>query len=316
MKVAFRAGLLALVLCSPALSQILIQPNAALQAGQADKALSLISSLPQNAEWHNINCRVQYTLEHWDAAASECQKAVSMDSQNSGFHLWLGRALGEKASRASFMSAYSLAKRTRSEFETAVKLDPRNAEALADLGEFYYSAPGIVGGGDDKARNIAAQLDQVDPARAHELLARIAEQNKDYSTAENEFKRAIAVSNQPAFQWMNLAAFYRRRARLDDMESAVEKGFRAEQHDKRAGVALFNGASSLIRGGRNFQLAAQMLEAYLSGPVLTEEAPAFVAYTRLAKLKAALGDKTAALEDRNRALALAHDYKPALDLKF
>jgi tetratricopeptide (TPR) repeat protein len=310
------AVLLALVVCAQAACQSLSQLNTALQAGEADKTLSLLHSLPQNAEWHNLDCRVQLNLEHWDAAASECQKAVDQDEQNSNYHMWLGRALGEKASRASFLSAYSLAKRVRNEFETAVRLDPANAAALADLGEFYYSAPGIVGGGDDKANRIADQLDHVDPARAHELRARIAEQNKDYDAAEREFKEAIAVSKQPAFQWMTLAAFYRRRERWSDMEAAVEKGFRAEQHDPRAGVALYNGASTLIRAGKNFELAAQLLEKYLAGDALTEEAPAFVAHTRLAKLKAALGDKSGAREERAAALALAHDYKPALELKF
>ena len=171
-----------------AVAEPLTQANAALQAGEADHALTLLSSLPPSAESHNLKCRVLLTLEHWDAAVGECEQAVNMDGQNSDFHMWLARALGEKASRASFLSAYSLAKRVRSEFETAVRLNPRNAEALADLGEFDYDAPGIVGGGIDKAEAVASQLDKVDPARAHELRGRIAESQKDYGTAEREFR--------------------------------------------------------------------------------------------------------------------------------
>ncbi|MDE3202409.1 MAG: hypothetical protein KGN79_15975 [Acidobacteriota bacterium] len=310
------AALLSFALVAQATGQSLSQVNEALQAGEADKALSLLASLPKNAEWHNLDCRVQYALEHWNAAYDECQKAVQMDDQNSDYHMWLGRASGEKASRASFLSAYSLGKRVGTEFERAVQIDPKNAAALADLGEFYYSAPGIVGGGTDKAEQIARQLDSVDPARAYELRARIAEKNKDYSTAESEYKKAIEVSKTPAFQWMNLAAFYRRRNRLQDMESAVQKGFEAAEHEKHAGVALANGASSLIRGGRNFQLASKLLETYLKSDSLTEEVPAFKAYTQLAKLKADLGDKAAARQDKAAALALAHDYKPAQDLNF
>jgi Flp pilus assembly protein TadD len=40
------------------------------------------------------------------------------------------------------------------------------------------------------------------------------------------------------------------------------------------------------------------------------------AYTRLARLKAQLGDVEGARKDRVQALELAHDYKPALELKF
>ncbi len=290
--------------------------NAALQAGEADKALIMLSSLPSSAEARNLRCRVFFAAEHWDAAADECEAAVRMDGGNSGYHLWLGRALGEKASRASFLSAFSLAKRTRAELEAAVRLDPENAEALADLGEFYSSAPGVVGGGEDKANGVVAQLDRVDPARAYELRGRIAQSKKDYGTAEREFKRAVEVSKHPAFQWMTLGSFYRQRDRGAEAESAVENGVKMAQRDRTAGVALFNGASVLTRSNRNPALAAKMLQDYLNGPVKTEEAPAFAAHTRLARLLAVLGDKAGARSQREEALALAHDYRPALELQF
>jgi tetratricopeptide (TPR) repeat protein len=258
---------------------------------------------------------VEFTLEQWDRAANDCEQAVKLDGENSDDHLWLGRALGEKASRASFLNAYSLGKRVRAEFEEAVRLNPRNGEALADLGEFYYSAPGVVGGGTAKAEGVAAQLDKIDPVRAHELRGRIAEQRKDYGTAEREYKQTIAAAAHPAFQWMTLASFYRRHERWTEMESAVRSGENAAERDKRAGVALYNGASVLIRTNRDSARAVKMLEEYLAGSAQTEEAPAFVAHTRLARLKEQLGDAAAASRERAAALALAQEYKPALDIK-
>ncbi len=59
-----------------------------------------------------------------------------------------------------------------------------------------------------------------------------------------------------------------------------------------------------------------MLEEYLADYPRTEEGPAFEAYTRLARLKAQLGDKNGAWQARSAALKLAHDYKPALGLTF
>jgi hypothetical protein len=58
-----------------------------------------------------------------------------------------------------------------------------------------------------------------------------------------------------------------------------------------------------------------MLEDYLAGSAKTEEAPAFVAHTWLAHLKQQFGDTAAASRERAAALALAHEYKPALEMK-
>jgi tetratricopeptide (TPR) repeat protein len=303
----------------------LTQANAALQTGEADKALALLQPLTQadsgqigarnQAEAHNLECRVRYILEQWDRAASECEKAVNLDRENAEYHMWLGRALGEKAGRASFLSAYSLGKRVRAEFEESVRLNPRSAESLQDLGEFYYSAPSVVGGGSDKAEKVATQLDRIEPARAHELRGHIAEEHKDFGTAEREFKQAVAVAAHPAFQWGALASFYRRRARWMDMESAVQSCMTAAEHDKHAAVALYDAASVLIRTNRNPLLAAKMMESYLAGSLKTEEAPAFVAHVRLGRLKEQMGDTEGAKRERALALALAHDYKPAQEMK-
>lgn len=292
------------------------QADAALQSGEADRALSLLNAIPGSAEVHNLRCRVYFALERWDEAANECNEAVRMDSGSSFDHLWLGRALGEQADNASFFTAFSLAKRTRAEFEQAVNLDPRNGDALTDLGEFYTEAPAVVGGGIDKAQTLLGPIERVDPARAHILLGRIAESRKDLATAEREYRAAASTSEHPAFAWMMLASFYRKHQRWEDMEGAVENGYRAAQRDRKAGVALYNGASVLIRGKRNLALARKMLEEYLSDFPRTEEGPAFVAYTRLAKVNAQLGDKNAAWQARAEALKLAHDYKPALGLTF
>ena len=295
------------------------QVNMALQAGQADKALALLGSLPPaqagSALAQNLKCRVFFTLEQWNAAADACQQAVRLDPNNSDFHMWLGRTLGEKADNSSFLSAYSLAKQARSELERAVQLDQRNAEALADLGEFYNSAPGVVGGGTAKAQNVAAQLDYVDPARAHELRAAIAASRDDDGTTEREFRESIAASKHPAFQWMRLASFFRHTKQWAQMDRAVQNGYAAAEHDVHSSVALFNGASVLMAANRNEALAIKMLQDYLASPRHTEEAPTFVAHVWLARLRAQTGDRAGALRERQAALELASGYKPAQNLK-
>jgi tetratricopeptide (TPR) repeat protein len=288
--------------------------NADLQAGRADEALhklrEVVRQSPQNAAAYNLLCRTYLTEEHWDEAIGACEKAVQIEPNNSDYHMWLGRAYGEKADRVSFVTAYTLSKKVRSEFEAAAQANPRNAAALSDLGEFYAEAPSIVGGGTDKAEDIANRLESIDSAREHELQARIAEAQKDYAKGENEFKAAITASPKPANYWMTLASFYRRRQRWDDMVAAIRKGIAA---DKEPDTSLPNGAWVLIRANREPQLAAQMLEAYLASPKKTEEAPAFVIHKDLGRLKKQMGDSEGAQREFATAAELASEYKLATE---
>jgi tetratricopeptide (TPR) repeat protein len=297
----------------------LAQANAALQAGEADRAMALIQSLPQNgqnnAEAQNVACRVKFTLGQWDAAIQACEQAIRLDPHNSGNHLWLGRALGEKADKASFVSAFSLGKRVLAEFQTAVQLDPRSGEALSDLGQFYIEAPGIIGGGMDKAESVAEQLDHTSPERAANLRAEMARHRGDYAAAENYLKKALASSSHPARQWSTLARFYADRARWADMDSAIHNSQVAAARDAHAAVALYDAAGVLIRVNRNPELAAKLLQDYLASPGKTEEAPAFVAYARLSRLQQQMGNAANAQVAQAAAYELAREYRPAQDLR-
>jgi tetratricopeptide (TPR) repeat protein len=317
-RLRFAAALLGAALPAAASTQVarqsLTEINADLQAGEADKALALIASLPQggrdNAQAKFLECRVRFALEQWNAAADACGRAIQLDGQNSNYHLWYGRALGERASSASFLSAFGLAKQVHEQFEKAIELDPRNAEALSDQGTFDVDAPGMVGGGLDKAEGVANQLEKVDQVRAHQLRAEIATNRKDYAAAEKELKAAIAASSHPALQLTLLANFYRHRQQWDQMETAVRSAQNAAAKDRAAGVALYDGAGVLIEAKRNPVLAAKMLQDYVAGNSKTDEAPAFVAYSRLAGLELQLGNSAEAQRDQAAAQTMAHEYRP------
>lgn len=295
------------------------QVQGALNAGAVDRALSLINSLPNagedNAQAQNLACRAEFALGQWDAAVRDCQQAVRLDGGNSNYHMWLGRALGEKASRASFLSAFSLGKKVLAEFQTAARLDPHNAEALSDLGSFYVEAPAIVGGGLNKAESVAAELDHVDPARAAEMRSSIAQERGNYGEEETQLKKAVAVSHHPAFEWSTLARFYQRRKRWEEMDWALRSCMNAAEHDPQAGVPLYDAAGVLISAGREPELAIQFLQKYLASTAKTDEAPAFIAYWRLARLQQQMGDAAGAKASEAAAYNLAREYNPKQDAK-
>jgi Tfp pilus assembly protein PilF len=279
-----------------------------LAGGRVDEAIielnGRLSSAAADAESSNLLCRAYFALEDWDRAESSCRKAVSLDPDNSRFHLWLGRVYGEKADRTNFLAAAVLAGKVRGEFERAVQLNPNDVDARLDLAEFYLEAPSIVGGGEEKAREQAQSIAAVNPAREHWVYARIAEKKKDTATAEREYHQYIDLSQGDAEAWLNLALFLRRQKRFDEMEQAIVK---LSQSPMPKADVLVESAEMLYRAGRRYPFATELLHRYLAtGPV--EAAPAFKARYLLGLLLEKQGDKTGAAREYRASLSLARNF--------
>jgi tetratricopeptide (TPR) repeat protein len=287
-----------------------------LAAGRVDEAISKLSgrinSAPNDAASHNLLCRAYFSVNNWDRAIAACEKAIALDPNNSEYHLWLGRSYGEKADTVNFLSAAGLAKKVRSEFEKSVALDPKNWAARTDLAEFYLEAPGIVGGGQDKARAQADALDALNPAKAHWVRARLAEKNKDNATAEKEYRAAIEASHGGANAWLNLAGFYRKTGRLDDMQDALRHAAAAPMDQPEV---LVDAASTLLRANRDLPFATQLLRRYLASNTV-EQAPPFKVHYMLGNILEKQGDRQGAAQEYQIALAMAKDFgraREALD---
>jgi tetratricopeptide (TPR) repeat protein len=286
-------------------------PQSLLAAGRVDQALQTLARQPApTAESDNLICRAYFEVEAWDAAIPACENAVTLEPNSSLYHLWLGRAYGEKADRSIFFKAVGLAKRLRTEFERAVELDSANWQARTDLAEFYLEAPAIVGGGKDKARAQAAQLARLNPALAHWVSARIAEKENDFDTAEREYHAAIDASRGGAFAWLNLAGFYRHTGRLDEMQQALHT---MESRPLDRPGALVDGAGLLLRTGRDYPMAIRLLRRYIDSSTTVEEAPVFKAHYMLGEVFEKQGDRPAATEEYRAALSIAHSYTRAQD---
>ncbi len=283
-------------------------PKDLLTAGRVDEAIatlnSRLSSAPTDAESANLLCRTYFAMENWDRAEGACRKAVALDPNNARYHLWLGRVLGEKAERASFLSAASLAGKVRDEFQRAVQLDPKDVDSVVALAEFYVDAPGMFGGGTDKAREQGRSIGGINPGREHYIYAKIAEKKENASLAEREYRQYIELSHNDAEAWLNLALFMRRQKRMDEMEQALLK---ASESPLPKPDVLVEAAGMLYRAGRNFPLAIDLLQRYLSsGPV--EAAPAFKAHYLLGMLLEKQGDKAGASQQYRASLALSRNY--------
>lgn len=144
---------------------------------------AVAKSEPRNAEAHYYLGRLANRARDLDSAVKHFEKAVELAPDNSHYHLELGGAYGNKAASANLFSKASLAGKARTALEKAVELDPANLDARHGLMQFYMQAPGIMGGGMDKAHAQADAILRADPIRGRHAKATLHTRDKNYPAA-------------------------------------------------------------------------------------------------------------------------------------
>jgi Flp pilus assembly protein TadD len=204
------------------------------------------------------------------AAGEALEKAVALDPANSMTLTWLGRAYGRRAETSFAIAAMTYAVKARQSFEKAVRLDSHNSEAIYDLFEFYIQAPGIMGGGIDKARGLLPLMVQNDPAGASFAQARIAERKQEYRTAESQLRRAVQLAPRSPGLISDLARFLFERGRFEEGEKFFAQ---AEAVAPDARRILFVRAECYVQAKRNPEQARALLKRYLAAKDLTPDDP-------------------------------------------
>jgi tetratricopeptide (TPR) repeat protein len=283
----------------------------ALMQGRVDEAVatlrSEIAKNPKDGASHLLLCRAFYSEAMADPAIAECEAALQILGSNSEAQDWMGRAYGMKADHSGPLGGLNLAHKVRVAFETAVTSDPKNGAAVNDLSEFYIGAPGMVGGGLDKATALATRVEALLPQSAHRIRGLVAEKHKDYDAAEREFHAAVEVAGRPN-AWVDLGQYYARRKDADKAVDALQHCLTA---DRTLDASMVDVASILNDIHREPKLAERTLREYLDKGTKSDAAPAFKVHVALGKMLAATGDKAGAKIEFEKALALASNYAPA-----
>lgn len=282
-----------------------------LLAGRADEAEGMLKTWlaahPTDGEAHLLLCRVYYSVQLPDPAITECEAALTTLGNRSKAQDWAGRVYGLKADKSGPLTGYSMAKKVKAAFEKAVELDPKDADSVDDLAEFYNDAPSIVGGGTDRTFALATRVEATLPQSARRMRAGAAEKRSDYGTAERQYMEEVNGSGK-ADTWSDLAGFYVRRKDADKAVDAVKHCLAADKDRDNTEVYA---AGLLNELHREPALAEHALRDYLESPNKSDSAPAFKVRTMLGKMLLARGDKTGAKIEFEKALELARDYAPA-----
>jgi predicted Zn-dependent protease len=285
----------------------------AYEASDYSKAAELLREAaarnPKNAEVQLLLAKTYYEAELRDAAIGSAERAVSLEPQNSVYHEWLGRVYGDKADHTGPFSAMSLAKKARREFERAVELDERNFSARQALIEFDCSAPGIVGGGQDKARPHIDKIAAMDAAEGHYAEGNCRRQKKDYAAAEVEFDKALKSHPKSTDLIYDIGDYAMKHGQAATLAVVAEEGEKIAPADPRGG---FYRAVALVLRSEDSKEAEKLLREYLKhAPKRNNFPPAWRAHEWLGRLYENEQKTDAAIEEYETAVRLEPKSKDA-----
>jgi tetratricopeptide (TPR) repeat protein len=255
---------------------------------------------PKNPEIFLLLTKSYGELQQHDQAIASAEKAVALAPQNSVYHEWLGRAYGEKAEHAGPFSGMSLARKTRREFETAVHLDEKNYSARQALIEYDCSAPGIVGGGEEKAIPQIARLTELDASEGHYAAGNCRRQKKDFATADAEFTKSLASHPQSANLIYDIGDYAMKHSQPDRLVAVANAGEQIAPRDPRG---KFYRAVALVLQKDNSSQPESLIHEYL------KTAPNRNSYPRPHEAHEWLGRY---YENQNKPQAAIAEYEAAL----
>ena len=245
------------------------------ERGEFQKAAESLAAASQSSPEDASICfwlgKCFLKLHRWDDAVHALERSAQLEPGRSDYHLWLGRAYGEKASRASFFTASGWARKLRREFETAVMLAPDNVDARFDLLEFYLEAPGIIGGGQDKAAAQVREIFRINPRLGYTAQARLFEDMKKWELARLELEKSVREFPGQPGALLDLADFLVKRG---DYAGAESNASAALQMRKDLLAARLTLAAAQIQRRKNLPEAETSLREIASGPLRDGE-PSF-----------------------------------------
>ncbi len=230
----------------------------------------LATDTAPSAATHSLIGKNYFMLGEWKQATESFEQAVALAPTNAEFALWLGRTYGRRAETSNWMAAGFHAAKARQYLEKAVALSPHYNEALNDLFAYYLEAPGILGGGLDKAEAIALRIGERSPAEYHFAEAQLAEKRRDYPAAEQHLRHAMDLAPHEVGRVIDLATFLARHGRMEESDTVFAQAEKLAPNDPRIAFAH---AKIDVEHKRSLEEARHLLKRYLESNITPDDPP-------------------------------------------
>jgi tetratricopeptide (TPR) repeat protein len=267
-----------------------------------DGLTDAVTKSPDDAQLHFLLGQCYYELREFTRAVTSFERSVQLAPNQSEYHDWLGKAYGRRAEETIFLSAMGWARKTHKEFEIAVHLDPSNFQAQRDLIRFEIYAPGIVGGGDDRALKHIDDLEKIDAIHGQLARGEFFAVKKRFAEADAVFAKILESNTSRIGVYFEAADYYRDRQNIAKVSDAISAAEQIDGDDRR--LKYYRGIL-LVMKGKNPAEAESLLKSYLATVPDNSDLPAHAsALEWLGKLYEAQGRFSEAAAQYRSSLAL------------
>lgn len=245
-----------------------------------------------------IEVRDEMNAGQLDRAIALAEAWAKREPQNSQAFLWLGRVYGRQALEASVLTKLRWAGKCRDAWETAVKLDGSNIDARFDLLGYYLQAPGVAGGGRDKAEATLPEIDALHPALGQLARGQMAAVDKDLAGARRHFEAAVEADPASLRARNTLANLHVREQRNADARAVWQQALELKIDEVYATYQL--GRLAAITG-EELETGLQQLDRFLTFEDKPSDLSVESAHWRRGQILVKLGR----IEEARAALMLA-----------
>jgi tetratricopeptide (TPR) repeat protein len=230
------------------------------------------------------------------------EKAVELQPKSAEMHFWLSRAHAAVGETAGGFKQLSSARHVLAELERTIELDPNYVQARVELAQFYAMAPGMMGGGEDKARAQAAEAKRRSSFDGHRAYALIYVVQKKLDLARNELEQAVREEPQSARAH---AALGRHLANYDkNYPRAFEELEKAIQLDAAYMPGWYRLGEAAALSGTNLARGEAALKKYLAYQPKDDEPQLSRAHYYLGQVYEKSGKKAEARQSYSQAVRL------------
>ena len=240
-----------------------------------------------------------------DGALSAASAVLKAEPGNAKYLSQIGSLYRDKAQKANVFTKLSWAGKCRGAWERASVIDPRDTDVRFNLIQYYAQAPGLAGGGIDKAREQAKAVATLDSTLGEIAWGHIARAEKQLGEAERRYRKAAEIDAGRMRGPVSLANFLVSQQRWAEARAPFEDRLAKNVDDRFAAYQL---ARVLLAERADLAKALALLERSLSGA----EAPGGPlhadAWYRKGQVLDALGRKADAIAALGEALKLNPDH--------